>query len=277
MRIELLDYRFADYLTMTQHDGDYGVLIPGLGAEYHFTDEASVLAGVHRGFVPVAPSAGSGVRPESSINYEAGGRWRGETLNADVIGFFSDYSNLKGSCTLAAGCTEAQEGTEFNGGAVFAWGAEAQIGGELPLYRPRKLTLPVSVAYTWTQSRFRHAFESDFAGWGAVMEGDELPYLPQHQIVVSAAAKLPRWEIGATTRYQGEARDVAGQGEIAERERLAALFTIDLNAHARIEKWAELYLTCSNVLDEQVIISRRPYGARPNPPRMFAAGYKARF
>jgi hypothetical protein len=54
------------------------------------------------------------------------------------------------------------------------------------------------------------------------MEGDELPYLPQHQIVVSAAAKLPRWEIGATTRYQGEARDVAGQGEIAERERLAA-------------------------------------------------------
>ena len=35
-----------------------------------------MLAGVHRGFVPVAPSAGAGVRPESSINYEAGARWR---------------------------------------------------------------------------------------------------------------------------------------------------------------------------------------------------------
>ncbi len=277
VRLELLDYRFADYLAMTQHDGDYGVLIPGAGAEYHITDEASVLAGVHRGFVPVAPSAASGVRPESSINYEAGARWRDERISADVIGFVSDYSNLKGSCTLAAGCTEAQEGSEFNGGAVLAWGAEARIGGEVPLYRAKKLTLPFSVAYTWTRSRFQHAFESDFAGWGEVMEGDELPYLPQHQIAVSASAKLPRWEIGATTRYQGEARDVAGQGAIDEREQLASLFTLDLNAHARIEKWAELYVTCSNVFDEQVIISRRPYGARPNPPRMFAAGYKARF
>jgi Fe(3+) dicitrate transport protein len=109
------------------------------------------------------------------------------------------------------------------------------------------------------------------------MEGDELPYLPQHQLSLSTSVKHPRWELGATTRYQGETRDVAGQGRIDDRERLAALFTIDLNAHARVQKWAELYVTCSNLLDEQVIVSRRPYGARPNPPRMFAAGYKARF
>jgi Fe(3+) dicitrate transport protein len=56
-----------------------------------------------------------------------------------------------------------------------------------------------------------------------------------------------------------------------------SLFTIDLSAHVRLKAWAELYATCSNLLDEQVIISRRPYGARPNPPRMFAVGYKARF
>lgn len=277
MRAELLDYRFADFLTMEQDFGDYGVFIPGAGAEYHITDEASVLAGVHRGFVPVAPSAGAGVRPESSVNYEAGARWRSDLVNADLIGFFSDYSNLKGSCTLAAGCTEAQEGTEFNGGEVFTWGTEAQVGGEIPLVKRRGLSLPFNVAYTWTRSEFRHGFDSDFAGWGRVMEGDELPYLPQHQLSVSASVKLPKYEIGATTRYQGESRDVAGQGPIEERERLASLFTIDLNAHARLEKWAELYVTCSNVLDEQVIISRRPYGARPNPPRMVAAGYKARF
>ena len=35
--------------------------------------------------------------------------------------------------------------------------------------------------------------------------------------------------------------------------------------------------SAANLLDEQVIISRRPYGARPNPPRMIAVGYKARF
>jgi Fe(3+) dicitrate transport protein len=109
------------------------------------------------------------------------------------------------------------------------------------------------------------------------MAGDELPYLPHHQLAVSAAIKSARYELGATTRYQGQARDVAGQGAIDPGERLAPLFTIDLSAHARLKPWAELYATCSNLLDEQVVISRRPYGARPNPPRMIAVGYKARF
>ncbi|MBA3393114.1 MAG: TonB-dependent receptor [Deltaproteobacteria bacterium] len=276
-RLELIDYRFVDHQTMAQREGDYAVFIPGIGAEYHVTDEASVLAGVHRGFVPVAPSANADVRPESSVNYEAGARWRGASINADLIGFYSDYSNLKGSCTLAAGCTEVQEGEEYNGGQVRVWGVEAQVGGEITLDRRRELALPVAAAYTLTRSSFQHAFASEFGGWGMVEQGDELPYLPRHQLSLSSAVKTPRYELGAAARYQSEGRDVAGQGAIAPAERMAAIFTIDLSAHARLHALAELYATCSNLLDEQVIISRRPYGARPNPPRMFAVGYKARF
>ncbi len=277
VRLELIDYRFLDHLTMDQHEGNYAVLIPGGGVEYRVTDEASVLAGIHRGFVPVAPTAGSGVKPESSINYEAGGRWRSDRVQADLIGFFSDYSNLKGSCTLASGCTEAQEGQEFNGGAVNVFGVEAQVGGELPLVKKRKLTLPIAAAYTFTQSSFQTAFASEFAGWGDVMAGDELPYLPEHQIAVSAAVKSPKYEVGATARYRGESRDVAGTGPIPTEEKAEGLFTIDLTGHAKLHDYAEIYATCSNLLDEQVIISRRPYGARPNAPRLETLGYKARF
>lgn len=277
LRVELIDYRYFDHLTMEKHEGEYGVVIPGVGAEYHFTDELSALAGVHRGFVPVAPSADAGVNPESSINYEAGGRWRDAYVNADLIGFFSDYANLKGSCTLAAGCTETQDGMEFNGGEVWAYGLEAQVGAEIPLTAKKKLVMPINAAYTLTRSSFQHDFSSEFAGWGEVEKGDELPYLPEHQLSIAAALKLPKYEVGATARYQGETRDVAGQGDIPDAERLAPLFTIDLSAHARLHEYAELYATCSNLLDEQVIISRRPYGARPNAPRMFAFGYKARF
>jgi Fe(3+) dicitrate transport protein len=276
-RLELIDYAFVDHLATMEHDGAYPVLIPGGGVEYQITDRASVLAGVHRGFVPVAPSAASDVRPESSVNYEAGARWRGGILDADLIGFFSDYSNLKGSCTLAGGCTEAQEGEEYNGGEVLVWGVEAQVGGELPLARRRALTVPVSLAYTLTRSSFRHAFASELPGWGDVAEGDELPYLPRHQLSIAAAVKHPRGELGGAVRWRGEARDQAGQGPIPEPERTAPLVTIDLSAHARLHALAELYATCSNLLDEQVVISRRPYGARPNPPRMLTAGYKARF
>ncbi len=276
-RVELIDYRYFDHLTMALHEGDYGVLIPGAGAEYHVTDELSALAGVHRGFVPVAPSAGAGARPESSINYEAGARWRGAQLNVDLIGFFSDYSNLKGSCTLSAGCTEMQEGDEFNGGRVFAYGVEAQVAGRFPLASRHELSLPVAAAYTYTRSSFQTDFSSEFAGWGDVEAGDELPYLPRHLLSGSAGIAVHGYEAGATVRYQGTTRDVAGQGEIEDRDRLAPLLTIDLSVHARLHALAELYATVSNLLDEQVIISRRPYGARPNPPRMIAAGYKARF
>ncbi len=274
-RVELIDFRFADRLTSRNVDGDYAVLIPGGGAEYHLTDAASVLAGVHRGFAPTAPSAAADVKPESSINYEAGARWRDSHLEADVIGFYSDYSNIKGSCTLASGCTEAMEGSEFNGGQVRVWGAEVQAAGEVPVMSA--LALPLSLAYTLTQSRFEHSFTSALPGWGDVEEGDELPYLPAHQVAVSAGAKAPRWDAGATARWRSEARDQAGQGEIPAAARIASLFTIDLSAHVRLRTWAELYATCSNLLDEQVIVSRRPYGARPNPPRMIAIGYKARF
>ena len=253
------------------------MVIPGGGVEYHVTDEASVLAGIHRGFVPVAPSAAPDVRPESSINYEAGARWRDRRITADLIGFFSDYSNLKGSCTLSSGCVETQEGEEFNGGRVHVYGAEAQVGTELPVAKRAQLSVPVAVAYTYTASAFLHAFTSELAGWGDVEHNDELPYLPAHQLTVTAGIKHPRGEIDATARYRSESRDVAGQGPIPDDVRAEAVLTVDLAAHARIRPWAELYATVSNLLDEQVIVSRRPYGARPNPPRMIAVGYKARF
>jgi Fe(3+) dicitrate transport protein len=279
-RLERIAFDFADRLAFEERDGAYTVLIPGGGLQVHLTDEVSALVGVHRGFAPVAPSASASVRPESAVSYEAGARLRRGgrlPLDADVIGFFSDYSNLKGSCTLASGCTEAMEGEEYNGGEVHVWGVEAQAGGELPLAARRGLTLPVSAAYTWTRGRFQGGFASEFAGWGTVEAGDELPYLPAHQLAASAAIKHARGELGTAVRWRAASRDVAGQGPIPEDERADALLTIDVSAHARLHAYAELYATCSNLLDEQVIVSRRPYGARPNPPRMISVGYKGRF
>jgi Fe(3+) dicitrate transport protein len=257
--------------------GDYAVVIPGGGVIYNATDKLSVLGGVHRGFVPVAPSAAAEVDPESSIAYEAGARWHDTYTRADVIGFYNDYGNLKGSCTLASGCMDAQDGQEFNGGAVRVYGVEVQVAAELPLQRRHKFALPIAAAYTFTHSAFQSSFESEFAGWGDVEAGDELPYLPAHVASLSTGLETPRLELDATARYRSEARDSAGQGEIPAAERVASLLTIDVATHWRMHDYAELYATCSNLLDEQVIISRRPYGARPNAPRMFALGYKGRF
>lgn len=276
-RAELLSTRFADYLPEAQPftDGATQILIPGGGALYHVTDRLQLLAGVHRGFVPAAPALDADLRPELSVNYEAGARWRSDVLAADLIGFFSDYSNLKGTCTFSTGCTAMAEGDQFDGGRVHVGGLEAQLAAEVPLAEGYRV--PLAGSYTYTRSSFQTAFDSSFAAWGRVEVGDELPYLPVHQASLSATLEAPRWQLGAAMRWHGEVRDVAGQGPIDPAERADALLTFDLSAHVELKTWAELYVTVDNLLDEQVVVSRRPYGARPNSPRLIVGGYKARF
>jgi Fe(3+) dicitrate transport protein len=276
-RLELIRGSFTDQRAAmpTAVDDPYAVVIPGGGVEYALTPELSLLSGLHRGFVPVAPSAQPGVRPESSVNVEGGARWRSARARADLVGFLSEYGNLKGTCTLSSGCAADMDGDEFNGGQARVWGLEAQAATEVAL--PRALRVPLAAAYTLTRSEFHQAFESDFAAWGDVEAGDEMPYLPRHQLALSAALAGPRGEVGAAARWHGVARDVAGQGPIATGEKVDALVTLDLSGHLALASWAELYATCDNLLDEQAIVSRRPYGARPNAPRRVTVGYKARF
>ena len=275
LRVELLATRFASFLDgAIPVDGASQVVIPGGGVLYHLRDELALLAGVHRGFAPAAPGPVAELSPELAIAYEAGARWSSPHLSADAIGFFSDYSNLKGNCTLSSGCTAMQEGDQFDGGRAHILGLELQVAAEVPL--GGGWALPLGGAYTHTRSEFRTAFRSDFAAWGDVEVGDELPYLPHHQLAASAAVRAPRGELGAQLRWHDAVRDVAGQGPIPIAERALAALTLDATAHVELRSWAELYVTATNLLDDRVVVSRRPYGARPNAPRQLVLGLKGR-
>lgn len=280
VRVEALHQTFHDFIrdegdpTLVVTNDDV-VVIPGGGVTIEATDELSVLAGVYRGYLPASPSAEVAPSPELSINYEAGARWRSRHLSLDAIGFFSDYANLKATCTLSAGCTPQHEGEQFDGGKVRIWGVEVQGSAEVPLGGGWRA--PIDLAYTWTETRFDTAFRSNFGAWGEVVDGDEMPYLPAHQLAVSAAIATPRFELGTAIRWHGESRDIAGQGPIPALERAAPLLTVEVNGHLQLPAGFELYGTVDNLFDERVIVSRRPYGARPNSPRLFTLGCKAHF
>ena len=55
------------------------------------------------------------------------------------------------------------------------------------------------------------------------------------------------------------------------------LFVMDLAADYPVNDTLQVYARIENLLDEQVIVSRSPAGARPNKPRTFVAGVNVQF
>jgi Fe(3+) dicitrate transport protein len=142
------------------HDShaSYSVIIPGGGVVWQATPWLGLLAGVHKGFVPVAPGEEDGANPEESVNYEAGARAGNGWWQAEVIGFFSDYSNLKGTCSFSAGCDAQHLDMEYNGGRVFIAGTEAR-GAITPRFGawsvPRVADLHLQLVVVPLELRFR--------------------------------------------------------------------------------------------------------------------------
>lgn len=272
LRTEVIDNTWVDRADGgNDYSDSYAMVIPGGGAVYRATSELSLLAGVYRGFVPVSPGSGVGIDPEESINYEAGARLSDYGMYVETIGFFNDYKNLKGMCTISSGCSTGQVDDEFNGGAVHVYGAELLAASE-----PKRGTLhfPLKLAYTFTHSSFRSSFTSDNPQWGDVSVGDELPYLPAHQLTVQAGIGGDDWEFSASGRFNSSMRDIAGNGDVTEDQRTDAFFVVDLAANYDFGDVGIGYVTVGNLLDRANIVSRRPYGARPSAPRLIIFGYK---
>ena len=238
------------------------VLIPGAGALYRLNDEWRLLAGVHKGFNPPAP--GSSAREESSINLEAGVRYSSDALSFEAIYFRNDYDNLVGTVTDSTG-GGGQIGDQFDGGEVLVSGLElsADYAIEAGAFK-----FPIGMNYTWTNAaEFRNAFDSGFEPWGQVEVGDALPYIPEHQLRVTAGIKHERFRTTLAANVVGRMRTKAGQGAYDPRETIESHVVWDMIATWRFTEHLSTYLKIDNLLNETYIAVRRPAGVRPGLPR----------
>jgi len=245
--------------------------IPGLGVLYKLNPELSLLASVHKGFNP--PGPGSSADAEESVNYEAGARYANETVNLEAIGFYNDYDNLVGTCTISSGGGCAV-GDQFDGGEVDMYGLELSGSSELAA---GGLTIPLKASYTYSKAEFQNAFSSGFDEWGTVESGDELPYLPDHQLQLSAGLNGTRWRTDLSATYVGEMRVVAGDGSPARNERVDDHWILDLAAAYDLTDQVELFARIENLLDNDYLASRRPAGARPGRPQTGLLGVRVNF
>lgn len=277
VRVELITTDHHNQLINATVSRDDNVIIPGLGFSYETSEHLRVIGGVHKGFVPVAPGSEPDVAPEESINYELGLRHTSVTWQAEAIAFFSDYSNLSGSCTFSSGCAESSLDLGFNAGEVDIWGLETEAMRTFTGIFNSRLTMPVRFNYTFTQSEFKNSFTSPRPDLSDVRAGDELPNIPEHQFTIRVGLADKRWQAALAFNYVAEMRTVAGTGTPDTLDRTDTQKVFDFTSSYLITTRGLVYFTIDNIFDDTVIVSRRPFGARPGKPRSLMLGYKQEF
>ena len=137
--------------------------------------------------------------------------------------------------------------------------------------------MPLSLQYTWTaEAEFDSAFESSFDPWGDVEVGDELPYLPEHQLRATAAIENERLSVNLAANYVDEMRSVAGSGPIPADERIGSHVVWDALARWNFNDRLSSYVKVDNLFDEVYEVSRRPAGLRPGLDRTAYVGLSYR-
>ena len=265
LRVETISVKFTDRLNRVSSRDDYTQVLPGLGASYAWSPALTLIGGVHQGFSPATPGPQANVEPEEALNWEAGLRWSSDRVGrVEVLGFYSDYSNLTSVCTFSAGCGNAVLDQQINAGSVDIQGLEAAWSHSWVV--ANGWTLPMGLSYTFTDTEFQDSFTSANPQFGTVQAGFELPYVPQHRAHARLGLEATRWSLNLSATHQSQMRDVAGSGPIVDGQDTDAFTVLDLAASWEATPALQVQGRISNLLDEAYIVSRRPFGARPGLP-----------
>ena len=236
----------------------------GLGATWDIDGHWQLLAGVHEGFAPPGADSVDGTEAEESLNYEGGVRYTDERYSADAIFFYSDYTNTIKNCSVANPCTGGQTvGTESLGESEIQG---VEIGLNTGFDGPAGTTWPLRFSYTWTDAEVTEDSETR-----NVLEGDTLADIPEKVAALSLGVVHPSgWDSYLNASYYDQTCSTYTCDRAGVDDRFLRtddLFLVDWTAGYRLFEGLRVYAKLNNLFDEQVIVSRKPDGARANMPR----------
>lgn len=278
VRYENISLERVDKNSPTSNNkNDIDAITPGISAIYQISDNLATFGGAHKGFAPPTPGSDD-KKPEESVNYELGLRFNKNSFKTSLTGFFHDYSNLLGECTVSSGNGSCSFGDQFNGGKVDVKGLEFELSYDvLENLDFDGYKLPLTFNYTHTDAHFKNDFASNFDEWGNVASGDQLPYIAKNQFFIGAGLVTPAWELHVNGKYMGKMRSTAGSGKIATGELIDDHFVVDLAGEVEVYKNTRLFLNIDNIFNETYMASRSPANARPGKPLAFLGGIKYKF
>ena len=266
--------RTGSALVVAKNDVDE--IIPGVGVDYRFNPSWRVFAGIHKGFAPPGPGKDEATDPEESVNYELGMRFGRESTSIQTVAFYNDYDNLLGTDTTSGG--GGGTGETFNGGAAEVSGFELSLTHDFGKGWSDRHSIPFQLAYTYTTSEFESSFTTKFADWAPeVTSGDEIPYIPPHQIFAEIGWRMSGWGVFLNGGYVDEMRTRAGQGSIDESERIEDHLVFDASAEYGFGSRYRAFVQLRNLTDREYVAARRPAGLRPGLPRTALFGFGVQF
>jgi Fe(3+) dicitrate transport protein len=244
--------------------------LPGVSFTYDLSDNWQALAGVHKGFSPLGGGAKENEDAETSVNWEAGVRYRGSWF-VEAVGFYSDFDNKTENCSNASPCSDGSTSGSFITGEAVIAGLELQAGTS---YELGSLVMPLDIMYTYTDAEI-----SDTNAAEGFEKGDQLASVPENVFSVRLGLQASNgWDNYAVAKYIDEmCMDVGCNNGGDKYSRSEDLFVVDYISRYAFNDSAEVFLKVENLLDEQAIVSRQPDGARPNKPRTASVGVEWTF
>ncbi len=196
-----------------------------------------------------------------------------DSIYGGVIGFYSDYTNIKGFCSFSSGCEQKNLDHEFNGGKAEIYGLESHVGANFKVF---SLNIPVDISYTRTIAQFLNHVTSTHREWGLglIRKKDPLPYIPEHKLSLSLGTTWNQISSFFIYNWQSLIYDQAVQ---EGRRHIDAHGVMDWMGKYEYSPHGNAFLRVENLFAKQYMVSLRPYGARPGKPQSVSLGFKHTF
>lgn len=287
VRIENLDFERENRTTGVKTQGDsLNMLGGGLGVVYDVSADWKMFGGVHRGFSP--PSVGgriSGLNEETSLGAELGARYadpRG-ALQAEAVGFYTRFDDL----IVVSNIGGTGTGTDENFGKVDSYGTELALRYDAGIANGWRLCNPYFLALTYTNAEQQNDAQSTDAEsiFSFGRKGNKVPYIPEWQLSAGMGVESPAWAVNLVASYVDETfasasnttEQVNGAGSPDARfGKTDSYWVLDLSGHYQLQKGVRALAGVQNLLDEEYIVSRQPYGPAPRPAALRLRGSGAR-
>ena len=268
------------------HDGSMDVFGFGVNSKYQFTPASMLFGGVYRGYSVPSPydNLKAGMEEETSIGCEIGTRYGKNHFNAQLIGFYTRIEDMI-SGGYVGGATDTDGA---NAGKINSAGLEASAGFDLGQHQNWGFKNPYWIAFTYTDAVLAEDTNITDSGNTFVdgKKGNQVPYIPKLQLSCGTGMEIGRTGIDLTLMYVGETYTTASNASDqfdalgnpdARYGKTDAHLIFNGSAYYRITDNTKVFINLRNMLNEEYIASRHPYGPRPGQPFSAMLGLEASF